>query len=210
MSIKTTLRDEVELPWLTTTTALLAPFPPNPAGHHRVPGCRVQAEQGAAVLGKAPLCAVVKWKTLSGTGPARVDDDDVTPLAPRGRPRPGPTTVGASSAPGSRHRAGSTDSDDSEVMAAGPIMATLTGGGSSSDGGRAASASCSCSNAVGAVPLPDSDYDPRVRFVVTADSFFGTVGEDETRPRLKLRCGRAASGERGASTFQRWCCLTIS
>ena len=96
-------------------------------------------------------------------------------------------------------------------MAAGPIMATLTGGGSDG-GGRTASASCSCSNAgVGAVPLPiqvaaapgpaDSDYDPPVRFVVTADSFVGTVGEDETRPRLKLRCGRAAGGERGASTL---------
>ena len=127
-----------------------------------------------------------------------------TTTSPRSRPRgrPGPTTVAASSAPGSRHRAGSTDSDDSDVMAAGPIMATLTGGGGGSDGGgRTASASCSCSKAVGAVPLPDSDYDPRVRFVVTADSFVGTVGEDETRPRLKLRCGRAADGERGASTL---------
>jgi hypothetical protein len=102
-----------------------------------------------------------------------------TEVTPRERARR--RGAGPAAATGSLPNGKHADSDDSDADTdAAPIVATLVGGG------RSGLASCSCTSAGPVCVLPDSDYDPRVKFLVTAGSFVGVLGEDDRRPLLKL------------------------
>jgi hypothetical protein len=97
---------------------------------------------------------------------------------------PGPLSLPPINSPERRRRAraGSLDSDASPRAPSTPpppLVATVT---AATGGG----VGCSCAGGAPLTfPLPDGDYDPAVKFKITADSFIGVVNDGDP-PELKL------------------------